>query len=548
MNLQKLDGFFFKEEDILDKLKCPSCSEVLTDPKILPCGKTICMNCLEKLFASDLKINEFKCKQCKQMHQIKAYPTNEPLKALLQLKPAEVYRNKSVEELKYNLKKIQTKITEVEDTLKYPVAKINEYCRSIRNQIDLATEKAKQKLDPIHDDLFEQVKLYEELRHFQFDDEHEQQLNEKFQQLKQTIKDVREFLAQNINYLKEFKTDEVLIQKSIEDSKLKLSQLENVIDSFEFYLDFYPTQAEGGIKVENLGQLLRTTYKTRRSLFDKNPLSLKLLDLPLKDHMILSIDAINERKLLVLSKYIKPNKTDHIYLNVINYECTLMSQQQFKLEFVTLQNILEVNAHCSNERVLICSKIHNELHDSSFYDLRLYDVDLKELASRLKFDHAKEIHSIEYFENRCYFLLADVSNKKYLAVYDDQFNELYTKGKNSLTSADPFYFSSGITCLKTNGFKFFLFDRLNMQLQIMNQKTGLIEEQLAVEGSEFSVFKKSFMFYKHPQKVIYFDLNGSKLTEVDLKGRAECFHNVHFTNNGQIICSSLNFDEILIFI
>ena len=73
----------------------------------------------------------------------------------------------------------------------------------------------------------------------------------------------------------------------------------------------------------------------------------------------------------------------------------------------------------------------------------------------------------------------------------------------------------------------------------------MIKDEVTVEGCEFGVYKKSLMAYNHPQKVIYFDLNDSKLTEVELKGNADYFLHVHFSNE-QIICSSVNYDEILI--
>ena len=70
----------------------------------------------------------------------------------------EVYRNRDVEELKEKLAKLSSKTGKLENHFKHPHETIKEHCKSLIDQIDLATEKAHQLINGFHDFVFDQVK------------------------------------------------------------------------------------------------------------------------------------------------------------------------------------------------------------------------------------------------------------------------------------------------------------------------------------------------------------------------------------------------------
>ena len=100
---------FFEEKNLYDILNCSKCKERLDDPKMLPCGDTICSNCVSSIHVNN---NKFECILCTENHLMpeKGLPTYKKLLALISIQPVEIYRSKSVEKLKLSLKEIKSLI------------------------------------------------------------------------------------------------------------------------------------------------------------------------------------------------------------------------------------------------------------------------------------------------------------------------------------------------------------------------------------------------------------------------------------------------------
>ncbi len=102
---------FFEEAALVNELNCIKCKQRLDEPRILPCGETICDYCFITI---EVKNNKFKCFFCNEDHIMpeKGFPINKRLLRILDLKSKEVYRSKEVKQLKENLKlySIQFKI------------------------------------------------------------------------------------------------------------------------------------------------------------------------------------------------------------------------------------------------------------------------------------------------------------------------------------------------------------------------------------------------------------------------------------------------------
>ena len=83
-------------------LNCPQCSDLLLEPRILPCGKSICYYCVE----TNEDTIQFKCVFCKSTHIIPSggFPINNELIQQIDNKSQEI----SVDMIAANLKKSES--------------------------------------------------------------------------------------------------------------------------------------------------------------------------------------------------------------------------------------------------------------------------------------------------------------------------------------------------------------------------------------------------------------------------------------------------------
>ncbi len=157
---------FFEESQIDEILKCDLCIQRLDNPRLLPCGKTICSACFETVIKTkDKKENSFRCPSCQTVHKNAEFPLNESLKKLLEKKPVEVFRSGLIEEFKNNLSLIESNKLELEDLILNGVEKVKEHCIGLRLDVDLATESAISaltlKMQQHRDMLIKQIDEYE---------------------------------------------------------------------------------------------------------------------------------------------------------------------------------------------------------------------------------------------------------------------------------------------------------------------------------------------------------------------------------------------------
>jgi hypothetical protein len=80
-----------------------NCQEQLDEPKMLPCGKTVCSFCASKI---KMNGNQFDCLLCKNKHEMpkNGLPNNEALLELLSIKPTAVSTGTAYDSLEKSLK------------------------------------------------------------------------------------------------------------------------------------------------------------------------------------------------------------------------------------------------------------------------------------------------------------------------------------------------------------------------------------------------------------------------------------------------------------
>lgn len=101
---------FYEQSQIRSNLVCRNCKQTYDEPKLLPCGETICNNCITLLIRKNQEEKPcIKCVFCEDFHPVpeNGFTTNKLILKLLNEQPSEVYRGKNAEELKDSLKNIE---------------------------------------------------------------------------------------------------------------------------------------------------------------------------------------------------------------------------------------------------------------------------------------------------------------------------------------------------------------------------------------------------------------------------------------------------------
>jgi len=153
---------FYEQTKIDAFLWCGKCNEKFDEPRMLPCGYTVCNSCIKTLVkTTDKKSNRFKCSMCQGSHKNSEFPVNKSLKNLMDASPSEVFRGDLVERFKANLNEIESRKVELEEILMNGADRVKEHCIELRLDVDLATETALEEIRQHRDTILKQIDDYE---------------------------------------------------------------------------------------------------------------------------------------------------------------------------------------------------------------------------------------------------------------------------------------------------------------------------------------------------------------------------------------------------
>lgn len=229
---------FYEFDKIQSHLRCPVCCEKYISPRILPCGKSVCQNCIENI--SRLNIIKYtdsnqemrsivieKCPFCDKTHSTSeetGFIVNEFILKASELKPEKVFRCPSYDLLDGLLTNVSSDLNEIVSKLEYPEIKIREHCDKLRNQIDLATETLLEKISKFREKFIDEINAYEQNcfknNYFSLD------LKTK-DTFKKLVKENEVKLNKIKNYVNKPKIDEELVKNLIQEAKLQEYKLKN---------------------------------------------------------------------------------------------------------------------------------------------------------------------------------------------------------------------------------------------------------------------------------------------------------------------------------
>jgi hypothetical protein len=230
---------FYQADKIDSVLICDVCDNKMVDPRLLPCGRSVCHRCVDILADTDKK--KIKCQNCAKTHQIpdEGFPKNVTLQKLLEFEAKEVLRSSHIEEFKKVLDILNATKQRIESTLECGDATIRDHCDKVRNDMQLAIEQAHAKLDEFHKDFMDQI------------DTHEKECQAKFKFIQQNKQDIEkvlnesnELLSKSNHLLNQFKIDQTELVTLFESAHTLHTNLEQIKDGIqmemlnEFHLKF----------------------------------------------------------------------------------------------------------------------------------------------------------------------------------------------------------------------------------------------------------------------------------------------------------------------
>jgi hypothetical protein len=169
---------FFQADAINIILNCEVCEHKMVDPRLLPCGKSVCHRCVYCL--ADTEKKRYECENCAKIHDIPddGFPKSLALQKLLECGAKEVSHPSRKGEFRKLLDILHKTTQSIESTLECGDATIRDQCDKVRNDMQLAIEQAHAKLDEMHREFMEEI------------DNHEKECQAKFTSIKQNKHDI----------------------------------------------------------------------------------------------------------------------------------------------------------------------------------------------------------------------------------------------------------------------------------------------------------------------------------------------------------------------
>jgi hypothetical protein len=219
---------FYQAEKIDSILICKICENKMVDPRILPCGKSVCHRCVDILADTDKK--KINCESCAKIHEIpeEGFLINQIVQEMLKCEAKEVLQSNHIEEFKKCLDILNSTKQTIESTLESGDSTIRDHCDKVRNDIQLAIEQAHAKLDEFHKDFMHEI------------DNHEKECQAKFKSIRQNKADIEkainesnDLLSKSNYLLKQFKIDQTELATLLESAHSILTNLETIKDGIQ---------------------------------------------------------------------------------------------------------------------------------------------------------------------------------------------------------------------------------------------------------------------------------------------------------------------------
>jgi hypothetical protein len=466
---------FYQADKIDSILICDVCDNKIIDPRLLPCGKSVCHRCVDIL--ADTEKKKIKCQNCAKTHEIPddGFLKNVTLQKLLELETKEVSRSNHIEEFKKVLEILNGTKQTIESTLECGDAKIRDHCDKVRNDMQLAIEQAHAKLDEIHKDFMDKI------------DNHEKECQAKFKLLQQNKADIdkalnesNELLSKSNHLLKQFKIDPTELSTLFENGHLFQTNLEQIRDGIlgeMFSKSLLKFEKQKSLDSNVIGKIVKQNIEL---YFLENIEKMRELDF---------VSKVKATRYFPILQPFKSNSFLFLYRerNILNILCfdkggkTLFEKKDLiKNEEIEEFTYFMFASSKNNKTIYICTGEKHLKQTNTFFNLRSLDENFN-LLSKIKLDKK----TIGFKVNGENLFLLNKNEKCYtISMYNHNLEIVQTFGQENPLL--PFFFSPKIDIFLVSN-QYFIFnetligdDGYHESVTIINRSNGLVEASLLI--------------------------------------------------------------------
>jgi hypothetical protein len=465
---------FYQAEKINRILICKICDTKMVDPRLLPCGKSVCHRCVDFLADTDKK--RIKCQNCAKIHEIpdEGFLKISALQELLDCEAKEVSHPNQIDEFKTLLNSLDTIKQSIESTMECGDVKIRDHCDKVRNDMQLAIEQAHAKLDEFHKDFMVEI------------DNHEKECQAMFKLIQKNKGD---------------------IEKALNDSNQLLSKSDHLLKQFKIDQTQLETLFQSGLSL--LANLEATKDKLQREMFNGSLLKFerpksydssvvgKIVKQNIELYFLENVEKMRELDFISRIEYtdyypfLQPFKSNcHLFLyafnNMLNILCldkngNILFEKKDLIKNKKIEEITEVYfATSKNKKTLfIYTKEKHLKQKQKFYNLRSFDENFNLLAE-IKLDKEPGDYAVNG-ENL--FILNKNELCRTISIYSHNLEMIQSVGQENSTV--PYFFSPKKYIFLVSNKHFIINelidDKYHKSVTIINQSNGLVEASFKID-------------------------------------------------------------------
>jgi len=223
---------FFDLNQINSKLTCKKCEERLDEPRLLPCGSSICSFCSSSIKLTNNK--EFQCFICNESHEMpkKGLPISKALLEILSFEAIHVSRGNALDTLQKTSQELHKNKIKFKYCLYNTTDYIKEHFMDLRNEVQIATEDLHEKVNDLNEQVIIELNDYE--KHLiSLNDNKSLIMNESLKSFEIIDKDLDFFHFQTQEYLKEPKLNDELLGILNQEAIVLRDESENQIENIK---------------------------------------------------------------------------------------------------------------------------------------------------------------------------------------------------------------------------------------------------------------------------------------------------------------------------
>ena len=483
---------FYEEAEISELVICPYCKNKYDDPRIIECGTSFCMPCIEFLTKGDT--NGFQCPVCKEFHQQpqNGYLKNTTLAKLCEKKANKVSRSPLADALDAQLDELKQNMDKLAKENDLGSDKIKEYCDGLRNEVQLHLEESTESLKKQSLELIQKIDEYESETRIKFDAKANIAMDD-------FLWKTRQFHEKWADYLKKFKIDDEELKLASNESKKLQNKLNKESELFlskvfsSNILKFTKsTPVFGSLVNEGLKHSYKQVLKNTRAYNWNNRLN--------NITKVISFNLISNGKMCIAFRY---NDETMVRMAVFDKDLNQLAQMPCPLSdgYRGFQ-VVELN-----KALLLClfdpRENANYINASS---IKKYEYDLK-FISQIEFDF--QVNSADVHEDELY-LLATSSDRqlKHIYIYDVNL-KLMKNIKLGIREGLPFYVPMSVTKMRVAD-DYFVF-LTGTDVLLMDRLDGEIKRAISIFNRDFVLDLSNDRILTHDgktEKLVCFDFEG----------------------------------------